>query len=473
MKNNVQGLITFLAVVVLAAAAVSFVTDNTDVDASRIDATVTIDSVDYEYNTEANRWVMFVNLGGSYPPVLGVMTIVGPSANISFTPNIVDGMVTYFGNTVGSYLSGGEYRITMGIAGASASATYVVLGSVSLSNDSVEVGKSKDLSVLKDPVNPSEPGLVWESSDVSVATVSSAGKVTGVSVGTVTITAKSTENPNVFGTCTVTVTEPEKYVIIASAGNGGSISPAGNVEVIPGENQAFRITPNSGYSMSALKVDGVSVPVSSDYIFENVHNYHTISVTFSAAVPPTPVLKYNITATAETGGSISPARMSVPSGSSATFLISADAGMKINKVMLDGTVDVTSQVTDGKYVISNVTSNHTVNVSFKSSTHVDVNIEVGEHGKISPSGENLPIGVDQEFTVTCDDGYSIDKVIVNGNEVSVTGGKFTVNVAEDTSVVVTLKENSKTPAWIFIVVGIIAIIIVIAVVSYVRKVKTV
>lgn len=165
--------------------------------------------------------------------------------------------------------------------------------------------------------------------------------------------------------------------------------------------------------------------------------------------------------------------MSVPSGSSATFLISADAGMKINKVMLDGTVDVTSQVTDGKYVISNVTSNHTVNVSFKSSTHVDVNIEVGEHGKISPSGENLPIGVDQEFTVTCDDGYSIDKVIVNGNEVSVTGGKFTVNVAEDTSVVVTLKENSKTPAWIFIVVGIIAIIIVIAVVSYVRKVKTV
>jgi len=48
--------------------------------------------------------------------------------------------------------------------------------------------------------------VMWSSSATTVATVDSTGVVTGVAVGTVTITAVSNSNPQVRGAATVTVT---------------------------------------------------------------------------------------------------------------------------------------------------------------------------------------------------------------------------------------------------------------------------
>ena len=72
---------------------------------------------------------------------------------------------------------------------------------------SLEAGKSDSLSVTVTPENASNTKVTWETSDATVATVSSLGKVTAVKVGTATITAKSVSNPTVTATCAVTVTE--------------------------------------------------------------------------------------------------------------------------------------------------------------------------------------------------------------------------------------------------------------------------
>lgn len=48
-------------------------------------------------------------------------------------------------------------------------------------------------------------GIVWVSSDVTKATVSQTGLVTGIAAGTATITAYSAANPNLYDTCVVTV----------------------------------------------------------------------------------------------------------------------------------------------------------------------------------------------------------------------------------------------------------------------------
>ena len=72
---------------------------------------------------------------------------------------------------------------------------------------SLEEGKSETLTVTVTPNNASNTKVTWESSDATVATVSSLGKVTAVKVGTATITVKSQSNPTVTATCAVTVTE--------------------------------------------------------------------------------------------------------------------------------------------------------------------------------------------------------------------------------------------------------------------------
>ena len=73
------------------------------------------------------------------------------------------------------------------------------------------------------------------------------------------------------------------YTIKATAGTGGSISPSGNVSVREGRDQTFTITPDKGYAVSNVKIDGRSIGVVKSYTFENVKRAHTIEVSFTRA----------------------------------------------------------------------------------------------------------------------------------------------------------------------------------------------
>ena len=73
------------------------------------------------------------------------------------------------------------------------------------------------------------------------------------------------------------------YTIKATAGAGGSISPSGNVSVREGRNQTFTITPDKGYAVANVKIDGKSIGAVKSYTFENVSRTHTIEVIFMKA----------------------------------------------------------------------------------------------------------------------------------------------------------------------------------------------
>lgn len=74
---------------------------------------------------------------------------------------------------------------------------------------------------------------------------------------------------------------PAGYTITASAGAGGAISPSGAVSVAAGASQAFTLTPNTGYHVVSVLVDGASVGAVTAYTFTNVQAAHTISASFS------------------------------------------------------------------------------------------------------------------------------------------------------------------------------------------------
>lgn len=72
-----------------------------------------------------------------------------------------------------------------------------------------------------------------------------------------------------------------QFTITATAGNGGKIAPTGATNVYKGTSKAFTITPNDGYHVDSLTVDGTAVDVVTEYTFLDVTANHTIAVTFA------------------------------------------------------------------------------------------------------------------------------------------------------------------------------------------------
>ncbi|MGN8752774.1 InlB B-repeat-containing protein [Blautia sp. HCP3S3_C4] len=75
------------------------------------------------------------------------------------------------------------------------------------------------------------------------------------------------------------------YTITASAGTGGTITPSGSCSIREWLDKTFTITPDSGYEIADVLVDGKSVGAQSSYTFEDVRSNHTISASFLKIVP--------------------------------------------------------------------------------------------------------------------------------------------------------------------------------------------
>lgn len=73
------------------------------------------------------------------------------------------------------------------------------------------------------------------------------------------------------------------YTIKATAGAGGTISPSGNAAVLYGRNKTFTITPDNGYAIADVKIDGQSIGAVKTYTFERVKGDHTIEAVFMKA----------------------------------------------------------------------------------------------------------------------------------------------------------------------------------------------
>ncbi|MGA2680531.1 MAG: hypothetical protein ABSF44_01875 [Candidatus Bathyarchaeia archaeon] len=91
---------------------------------------------------------------------------------------------------------------------------------------------------------------------------------------------------NIQANHTITATFAiDSFNITSSAGAGGSIGPSESISVNYGDNQTFAITPNTGYYIVEVRVNGSSVGAVSSYTFNNVQTAYTISATF--ALSPT------------------------------------------------------------------------------------------------------------------------------------------------------------------------------------------
>ena len=223
--------------------------------------------------------------------------------------------------------------------------------------------------------------------------------------GTTSQTAVLTIAGNVF---TVTEAGKSQYTITASAGAGGSISPSGQVAVQPGVGQAFTITPQTGYRIASVQVDGVSQGAVGSYTFSNVQANHTISASFTASTYTLSVSK-----SGAGGGTVStnPSGTTYPAGTVVTLTASPDSNS-----VFSGWSGACSGTSPTCQVTMNSNLSVTANFNANTNTTYIITATASRGGTISPSGTaKVPQGAGKAFMITPNNRwYKIVNVMVDG-----------------------------------------------------------
>ena len=353
--------------------------------------------------------------GGSISPAGDTVVNRGGSQTYTITPNpgyavtsvVVDGVskgaITSYtvtnvtaNHTIKAYFTVITYAIT---ASAGPNGSISPSGSVS-----VAYGGSRTFTIT--------PAAGYHVADVLVD---------GASVGAVT--SYTFTNVTAAHTISATFAPNPSYQITATAGPNGAISPAGISAVLGGDRPEFTFTPDPGYRVLDVLVDGVSVGVRTTFTFTNVQSPHTINATFTLNV-------YTVTATAGANGSISPAgATTVQPGDSLTYAITPAPGYEVQNVVVDGV----SKGAIAAYTFASIAADHTIDASFRVFTYA-ITAGAGPNGSISPSGSvSVPTGSDRTFTIAPATGYHVADVLVDGASVgAVTSYTFTSVTATHT-----------------------------------------
>jgi len=264
--------------------------------------------------------------------------------------------------------------------------------------------------------------------------------------------------------------DPGCYV---SSGSYPSITSYTPIRVRYNESLSFTVHPAATNYVFA--VDTWFPPAGSQYFSEllfagntpgepftdtiqNVVRNQVIRVFFAR---PGSMPQYNIVAFADVGGSFNPSGFStVPQNSNRTYTVAAQTGFYINEVVVDGhpvtaTLDNavprpgTQGLQSGTYTFDNISRNHVITATF---VRMDFNITAtaGVGGSISPPGNTIvPYGDNQTFSITPDEGYFIEEVLIDGVPALTTEEQVFSNVTSNHTISVTFAQNANPEVYAF------------------------
>jgi len=233
--------------------------------------------------------------------------------------------------------------------------------------------------------------------------------ITGLVPGSNTLTVSATDVAAGETVLTANIlVNVSTFTINSAASPNGNINPAGATTGISGANQTYTITPNPGFAVAALVVDGTELPGATTYTFTNVTGSHYINAYFA----PTGTL--NITAAAAANGSISPAGATVVTpGSNMTYTITPNPGFAVAALVVDG-AELPGATT---YTFTNVTGSHYINAYFTPTFTTNITAAAAANGSISPSGATVvSLGSNMTYTITPNPGFRVAALVVDGTE---------------------------------------------------------
>ena len=216
-------------------------------------------------------------------------------------------------------------------------------------------------------VMPSGMQNVSDASDLTI----NINPNSGYTVSKITLDGKLVNDfqiPYVFNNITqshsLVIDFEKSHEIKASCGKNGTIEPYGIFQTAHGSIVSVKITPDLGYDVENVLLDGNPVELNGDrYTFLNVVDSHEISASFKQA-------SYKIIVIKGSNGSVSPeGEIIVPGGLNKIFTFNPSPGYEINKVMVDS---IPVEISNNSYTFEKISRDHTIAVNFRLFNHAPV-----------------------------------------------------------------------------------------------------
>ena len=383
----------------------------------------------------------------------------GSSATVTFTPDTGNRIKSVKVNDtdVTSNVSNGKYTISNITVNTTLEVEFEAIPTYTLNIVATGNGNvTYDGAVVR---NQSQNYSVREGSSVVVSIVPDAGyRVASAKINSTDVTGDVSEGKlsisNITSNKTIEIAfeaiPPTTYTLTVKAeGNGMVIYNEATIRneskvftVVEGTYATLTITPDEGNRIKTVKVNSVD---NTSNVKDGKYTVNSISANTIVEVVFEPLPTFAFTIKATGNGKVSynntdvrgkTTTFTVNHGSSATATFTPDTGNRIKSVKLNNT-DVTSSVTNGKYTISNITTNTTLEVEFEVITYT---LSVKATGNGSATYNNTAVrGKTATFTVnhgssatvtfTPDTGNRIKSVKVNDTDVTsnVSNGKYTIS----------------------------------------------
>lgn len=221
----------------------------------------------------------------------------------------------------------------------------------------------------------------------------------------------------IYKDTTIYLTKNNKFTINTSISNGTITDSISDISA--GENRTISFTPNEGYFLNSVTVDGEALETDKikmlqvgdhyEYIFENIQANHTIDVVCSK--------HYSIT-TSITNGTITDSVYNITEGDSRTISFTPNTDYGVYTVEIDGIVyskaDFDKYYINGhyEYAFNNINANHTIKVICRT---CEISA-FAENGTITPNGTfNKSIYTDFTVNFEPNDGYYLESLKVQYN----------------------------------------------------------
>lgn len=219
--------------------------------------------------------------------------------------------------------------------------------------------------------------------------------------------------------CEFSENPPTLYEIDATSGANGSISPSGKTSVVQGDSITFTLTPDPGYEIDVLKVDGSSTSPnegSDKYKFSNVNANHTINITFKRII-------LHVTTSVTAGEGTITESSDVYWGDDFTVTSTPVESHQVKDLVVNG--GSVGQV--GEITLNQIKTDQTVAVEFEIKKFtITASVRNNQWGTISPGTVEVEWGTDKSFTFSPESNKEVRRYWVNGGIQGV-AGSYTFN----------------------------------------------
>ena len=197
------------------------------------------------------------------------------------------------------------------------------------------------------------------------------------------------------------------YTVIVNADTNGTVDPSGDTLTYDcGATVTYTFTPNDGYEVVSVTVNGSNIGAQTSYTITNIQNDYTIDVVFGQTF-------YTLTSVAYGHGTIDPlGETTVLADSSMTYTLTPDDCYTVSEVLVNGVSYLNNEAFDGETLtFVSVTSDMTIQAYFQIKTYT-VETEANEGGTITETAV-YDCGTDVVINITPDACHTLDSVMVD------------------------------------------------------------